>query len=193
MSSILISRHGPVALPKPAFPTQEEFKIYLDDYERSGINANASPPKELIQHIRNAVTIFSSPSPRAIESLRLLDSRRAPIIDPVFCEEPQIVPNLGGRWPVLLWFSLTRGLGAFHPAEIGSRNAMRQRAEKATNRLIAASERGPVALIGHGWFNRAIAQALSGNGWRRAETSKGSQTFGRVSSTWGYVVFELCE
>lgn len=191
MSSILISRHGPVALPKPAFPTQEEFKTYLDDYERSGIAANASPPKELIQHICNAVTIFSSPSLRAIESLRLLDSRRAPIVDPVFCEEPQIVPNLGGRWPLLLWFSLTRGLGAFHPAELGSRNAMRRRAEEAANLLIAATDRGPVALIAHGWFNRAIAVALSQNGWRRAATSKGHQTFGRVSSTWGYVVFEL--
>jgi hypothetical protein len=67
---------------------------------------------------------------------------------------------------------------------------MRQRAGKAANLLISAAGRGSVALIGHGWFNRAIAQSLSRSGWRRAEAFGGSSSFGRVSSTWGYVVFE---
>lgn len=190
MTSILLSRHGPVALSPPRFPTKNEFRNYVNVYERSGVCANASPPKDLAERVRNAVTVFTGPSLRAQNSLKLLDPERVPITDAVFSEEAQIIPELAGRWPLIVWFSLTRGVGAFHPREAGSRRAMRQRADKAANLLLAAAERGPVALIGHGWFNRAIAQALSCNRWRRAEACRGSGSFGRVSSTWGYVVFE---
>lgn len=190
MTSILLSRHGPVSLPAPGFPTSHEFRSYVDAYELSEIRANASPPKELIRLVRGAVTVFTSPSLRTTYSLRLLDPERTPITDAVFSEEPQVVPDLAGRWPLLVWFSLTRGFGAFHPREGDSRRAMRRRARKAANLLIVAAEHGSVALIGHGWFNRAIARELSRSGWRRAKACRGTSSFGRVSSTWGYVVFE---
>jgi hypothetical protein len=189
LSSILLARHGPVALPAPRFPTCREFKDYVDAYERSGIRSDARPPEGLIRWVREAGTVFTSPSPRAGESLKLLHPERIPIIDPVFAEEPHIIPNLAGRWPLLVWFSLERGWGRFHPGETRSRGAMRLRADKATNLLIAAAERGPVVLIGHGWFNQAIAFALSQKDWGRAETCGGSGTFGRVVATWGHVVY----
>jgi hypothetical protein len=187
----LLARHGPVALPAPRFPTRGEFKDYVDAYERSGIHSDAQPPEGLIQRVRKAETVFTSPALRAAESMKLLHPERMPITDPVFAEEPHIIPNLAGRWPLLVWFSLERGWGTFHPGETQSRDAMRLRADKATNFLIAATERGPVVLIGHGWFNRAIAFALSQKGWRRAETNGGSGTFGRVAATWGHVVLKL--
>ncbi|MBG0810357.1 hypothetical protein IY145_13340 [Methylosinus sp. H3A] len=191
MFPILISRHGQVALSKPMFPTREEFEAYVEAYEHSGLYVNARPPAELIQHIRNATSVFTSSSLRARESLRLLDSERTPIVDAVFCEEPQIIPEISGRWPLLVWFSLTRGIGSFHPNEFNGRLAMRRRATAAAERLIGAARQGPVALIGHGWFNRAISRALLQNGWRRAEIRGGSNLFGQVSSEWGYRVFEF--
>lgn len=190
MTSILLVRHGPVALTAPRLPTRDEFTNYVDAYERKGLRADACPPDGIMRRVRDAGSVFVSPTLRAAESVKLLDPEREPIINPVFSEEPQTVPQLAGRWPLLFWFTLTRGLGTFHPAETQVRHAMRLRADKAANLLIAATERGSVVLIGHGWFNRAIALALSQMGWRRAETCGGSGTFGRVSATWGYVRFE---
>lgn len=191
LSSILLARHGSVALPAPRFPTRGEFSDYVDAYERFGIHSDAQPPEGLIRRVRNAETVFTSPARRAAESLKLLHPERMPVIDPVFAEEPHIIPSLAGRWPLLVWFSLERGLGAFHPRETRSRDAMRLRADMAANLLIAATGRGPVVLIGHGWFNRAIAFALSQMGWRRAETFGGTGTFGSVATTWGHTVFTL--
>ena len=189
MSSILLSRHGPVAIVAPGFPTRDEFQTYVNAYERSGICADTRPPAELTHYVSSAAVVFTSPTMRAKESLKLLHPERALLVDPVFSEERQTIPNVSGRWPLLVWFSLTRGLGAFHPGESAVRLAMRERADKAANLLIDSTAQGPVALIGHGWFNRAIARSLSRNGWRRVEVRGGSASFGRVSSTWGYVVF----
>jgi hypothetical protein len=178
-------------LPAPQFPTRGEFKDYVDAYEQAGIRSDGRPPEGLTRLVRKAGSVFTSPAPRAAESLKLLHPERMPLIEPVFAEEPHIIPNLAGRWPLLVWFSLERGWGTFHPAETQSRQAMRLRADEATNLLIEATERGSVVLIGHGWFNRAIALALFQKGWRRAEASGGSWTFGRISETWGHVRFEF--
>jgi hypothetical protein len=188
---ILISRHGQVALSKPKLPTRAEFEAYLAAYECSELNIAAHPPAELVRHVCEATSVFTSPSPRARGSLQLLDPGRIPILDAVFREEPQIVPNVAGRWPLLVWFSLTRGIGSFHPKEVDSRLTMSRRADVATERLIEAARQGPVALVGHGCFNRAIARALLRNGWYRTETRGGPGALGRVSSEWGYGVFEF--
>ncbi|QGM46095.1 histidine phosphatase family protein [Methylocystis heyeri] len=190
MFPILISRHGQVALAKPKFPTRAEFETYVEAYERSGLNISVRPSAELVRHIRAATSVFTSPSLRALESLRLLDPERTPIVDAVFREEPQIIPEIAGRLPLLAWFSLTRGIGSFHPNEFNTRLAMHQRAKVAAELLTGGARQGPVALIGHGWFNRAIAGALVQSGWRRAKNHGGSGVFGRVSSEWGYSVFE---
>lgn len=61
MTSILLSRHGPVSLSAPALATRHEFERYVETYELSGIRADCSPPQELIWLVREAVTVFSSP------------------------------------------------------------------------------------------------------------------------------------
>lgn len=191
MSSIVLSRHGPVDLPAPRFPSRAEFAVYVDAYADAGIRQECAPPKELMRRVRDAGAVFANGTRRTAESLELLDPERTPIVDPIFAEEPQRAPNLSGRWPLLVWFALARGLESFHPEAADVRAAMRQRACEASTLLIAASERGAVVLVGHGWFNRAIARALSRKGWRRVETQGGSGTLGSVAAPWGHVRFEL--
>jgi broad specificity phosphatase PhoE len=188
---ILISRHGQVALPKPKFPTRAEFEAYVETYERSGLSVTTRPSFELAGHIREATSVFSSPSLRARESAQVLDPQRIPIVDPVFREEPQRIPAFAGRWPLLIWFSLARGLESYHPKEAARRAEMRLRADFAASLLINAAEQGPTALVGHGWFNRAIVRALIRNGSRQVARHGGSGKFGRVSSEWGYAILEF--
>ncbi len=116
----------------------------------------------------------------------MLGLGREAVVDPLFGEEPHSAPHLSGPWPLIVWFALSRGAGAFHPSEAGARREMRERAQRAAGLLTAAARRGPAALIGHGWFNRAIAASLRAQGWRRAEANGGS-------APWSHVVFEPCE
>jgi broad specificity phosphatase PhoE len=189
--SILISRHGRVALSKPKFPTKSEFHAYVAAYESSNLDKNTRPSPELIRHIRNASIVFASPSLRARESLQRLDPARTPIIDASFREEPQEIPDVAGRWPLLVWFMLARGAETYHPKQAERRLAMKRRANAATRILINAAKHGPTALVGHGWFNRAIVRVLVRNGWRCVIRRGGSGKFGRVSSEWGYAIFEF--
>jgi broad specificity phosphatase PhoE len=188
MASILIARHGPVALAKPQFPTRAEFAAYVAAYEQSGLRAGALPGEDLRRRVRQAALVFTSPAPRAQQSLKLIAPERRPIVDAVFGEEPQMIPRIGGRWPLLAWFALARGAGAFHPQAAESRRIMRARAQRAADLLTAASANGDVALIGHGWFNRAIVGALAESDWRRAAAGR-EAALGRVSAEWGYAIY----
>jgi broad specificity phosphatase PhoE len=190
VSSILLVRHGPVALTAPGLLTRAGFLDHAEAYERAGLSPDTLAPEGLVRRVQDAENVFVSPALRALESMKMLDPRRKPFIDPVFSEQPHTVPELAGRWPLLVWFALERATGAFHPGEAPSRLAMRQRAEKAAALLIEATQRGSTVLVGHGWFNRALAKALEQKGWRRSELQGRSWSLGRVSSTWGMAHFE---
>ena len=193
MSTILIARHGPVALPAPRFPSRDEFDAYVRAYETAALT-QAPPPPDLARRIQSASTLFASASPRSLLSASRLAPARIPIVDSLFGEEPQIIPQIGGRWPLICWFSLARGMETFHPREAARRDALRRRAEAAAQILIDAAQQGSAqensaALIGHGWFNRAITRALHQSNWRRLDISAGSGALGRVSAVSGYAVF----
>lgn len=181
--SILIARHGPVALDAPGFLLRDEFLRFVDAYERAGLRDDARPPDNLAQRVNGAAAIHASAAPRVADSLKALRLEREAIVDPLFGEEPLSVPRLAGRLPLFVWFSLSRGAGAFHPNEAGTRAVMRLRAERAAARLAASASSGPVALVGHGWFNRAIVRALAEKGWRPTEAQGGS-------APWSHVVLQ---
>src|SRR5271166_127984 len=54
---------------------------------------------------------------------------------------------------------------------------MNERAQVAADKLISAARDGQTALIGHGWFNRAIAKTLVEQGWQRTSAN------GRIRQT----------
>jgi hypothetical protein len=179
-----------VDLDAPRFLTRNEFIDYVDAYQNASLRQQTRPPDGVVRRVSNACEVFTSPALRARESLKLLQPERKAIVDPVFAEEPLIVPNLAGRWPLLVWFIVTRGIGAVHPGQATVRQAYHLRAETAASSLVAATERGPVALIGHGWFNRAISKALVGRNWRRVASHDGFSAGARASRNWGHMIFE---
>lgn len=188
MRSIFLVRHGPVALKAPGLLSFPEFVDYCDKYELSGIAPGAPPPNQTVALVRNATSIFASPATRARQSIDALGVEGA-IFDSRFREEPNVAPSIAGRWPLIFWFAASRGRGAFHPAAALARDEMRRRARAAAAILSDATADGTAALIGHGWFNRAIARALTADNWRRTRP-EAAASLGGVANPWGYAVFE---
>jgi hypothetical protein len=181
--SIILVRHGPVALRAPGLLSRDVFLRYVAAYEAAGLRPDARPPDVLSEKLNACSEIFASDAPRVAKSIKLLGLRREAIVDPLFGEELHSVPNLSGRWPLIVWFALSRGNGLFHPRQDAARRKLRERAILAAGRLIRAAEQGPAALIGHGWFNHAVGASLKTRGWRRSGGAGGS-------APWGLVVFE---
>jgi hypothetical protein len=181
MPSIVLVRHGPVAVKAPGLLSLVAFEAFIEAYEQSGIEAGAAPPESVGKYVRAAATIFASDAPRVLDTLTRLQASPS-FTDAAFREAPPRAPRLPGRWPEIVWLALARARGAFDPALSEARADLRRRAATCHARLIESAGAGDVALVGHGWFNRYVARELTQSGWRNA----GGPGFGRP---WGYVAF----
>lgn len=155
------------------------FETHIRAYELSGIDADARPPDALVAHVERAATVFASDAPRVTETLERL-GLAADVVDPAFREAPPMAPNLPLLLPEIGWLALARARGEFSPALSEARADLVRRATSCARRLCVESESGDVALIGHGWFNRYVAAALTQTGWRKVE----GPGFGKP---WGFV------
>lgn len=181
MPSIILVRHGPVALKAPGLLSFQAFRSYIDAYEHSGIEPSSRPPEALARLVCGAPSVFASDALRVTETLARLGAK-AHVADSAFREAPPLAPDLPLILPAVLWLALARARGEFDPALAAERDGLRRRAGECCERLLAASAGGDVALVGHGWFNRYAALALAARGWRKT----GGPGFGRP---WGYAIF----
>jgi broad specificity phosphatase PhoE len=168
LPEIVLVRHGPVALKASGLLSFEGFSRYIATYELSGIDPDTQPSEALRARVRSAATIFASDAPRVIDTLARMGVT-ADTLDPAFREAPPIAPKLPLLLPAIGWLALARARGEVSPTLREARAALVRRAESCAMRLAAASEKGDVALIGHGWFNRYVAQALIAQGWQKPE------------------------
>lgn len=157
------------------------FARYIAAYELAGIEPDARPPESLAALARRAGLVFASDAPRVIDTLARLGVT-ADFLDAAFREAPPEAPKLPLYLPAIGWLALARARGEFSPALTDARADLKRRAGSCADQLIAAAGDRNVALIGHGWFNRYVAAALTRQGWRKAE----GPGFGRA---WGFAVF----
>jgi hypothetical protein len=181
LSSIILVRHGPVALKASGLLSFPAFRSYIDAYEHSGIDPSTRPPEGLAPLVCCASIVFASDAPRVTETLTRLGAK-SHVTESAFREAPPLAPELPLILPAVLWLALARARGEFDPALAAERDGLRRRAGECCERLLAASTEGDVALVGHGWFNRNVALALAIRGWRKI----GGTGFGRP---WGHAIF----
>ncbi|WP_156747668.1 hypothetical protein, partial [Methylosinus sp. 3S-1] len=145
-STIIVIRHGRVALASDGLLSREDFLRYVEDYDAASLRSDSRPPEELTERLRLARRLFASELPRARESARILFLDRDIRYEAMFNEEPHhVVPRLPFRMPLLGWFAWSRVSEAMSPS---LRRAVAARGSIAAKRLIVEADHEPTALIG---------------------------------------------
>lgn len=158
------------------------FQAYIDSYESSGLGEGERPPEALISQFAGVATVFASDAQRVAETLGRL-GLRPDFVSSDLREAPPVAPRAPLRLPAIVWLGLARARGEFSPRFAKARDDLRRRAAVCADQLDGASQLGPAALVGHGWFNRYVAAALTAQGWRKAD----GPGFARP---WGYLRLE---
>ena len=167
---IIVVRHGKPNLDRNAGPrlNWREYRDWWAAYERASLVDGQTPPKRLLHVAKDAPYLFASVRPRAIETARAIAGDREIITDEVFVEAPLPPPNWSDRRKYLpkTWNLIARVAWMLGHADGDEHiSETRIRADKAAEKLTAASGDHDVVLAAHGWFNRMLRPALKKRGW----------------------------
>jgi broad specificity phosphatase PhoE len=166
---IILVRHGPSALRVPKRIPSDRLRSTARRYNEAGVRSTPGPSAPLRREAGSTDLIVCSDARRAVESARVLDRTREPLIDPLFREAG--LP-LGTWLPLHLSFDtwvLIAGIAWFWGWSAGTESLAeaRRRARTAARRLIHLSTvHRSVMLVGHGVFNALIAAELQRRGWQ---------------------------
>ncbi|CAM3843274.1 histidine phosphatase family protein [Mesobacillus zeae] len=168
---ISLIRHGRSLCTDRGRVTCREFHNWVKRYDDSGVFPEEVYPASARHALRLANVVLTSDYSRAIESAALLGDHDRVIPDPIFREAELPSPMLHllqlklrpNTWAVILrclWLSgYSKGCESLKKA--------RQRAETAAHLLAGyAEEYQSVTLVGHGFFNRLVAEELMKTGWK---------------------------
>jgi len=169
VSTIILARHGRPACDYRTPIRGRAFAEWRRAEDNAPLDASSRPGPELVELVRGASSIVTSPLRRSLESAQVLAPAVKPITDRLVQEAalPSAFPsNL--RLSPYAWRALARvawfcgwsgGVEGF--------GAARKRAAQAAAMLIERSRTHPtIAVVGHGLINILIARALRRNGWR---------------------------
>lgn len=172
---IMLIRHGTSQCLQQSGQTADEYRRWKENYDRLGVmEPTCNRFTEASMHIQAAEVVFTSSLLRTQHSLAFLNPAIEAVQDAVFDEIHFAPPNVRGlRLSTPIWSLF---IGAFWYYGLlqsyETRTQVRKRAESASNLLVQASEKGNVALVGHGFFNLFIFQELKRRGWKRINRYK---------------------
>jgi len=165
---IIILRHGKPIIPSLARISPLEFTKWVNLYNASGLCSSSKPTLEAIEAANKCKVVVCSELPRSIESAEALNVKEIKLKSSIFNEAG--LPISGLKYPALspkawavifriLWF-----LGYSNNSE--SFKEAKVRAKEAAKKLIELAEaKSSILFIGHGVYNRMIANELSASGW----------------------------
>lgn len=166
---IVLVRHGEPDCATRGRLARDAFVDWLAAYAAAGVSREPSRASPCRAAARDARTIFASDSPRARDSATILAGERLVKTNAIFREAEIAIPPFGLALPPQAWTAAGRLswlLGAASPEGVSSAKA---RAARAADLLCAEAATGGVLLVGHGWMNRMIGQALLSRGMRKME------------------------
>jgi broad specificity phosphatase PhoE len=166
---IVLVRHGQPVLPMRRRISGIEIGEWVSSYNEMGIVERAVPPDEVLRHAASITCVMASNCRRSVESAARLASMSAVRIDPEL-REAALPKSLGlsVRLPAGVWVVLARVAWWLRCGDTEEDiHATRQRADRVATRLCAlADQYGAVLVVGHGMFNRFLAQQLARRGWQ---------------------------
>lgn len=165
---IIILRHGKPIIPSLNKISPLAFRDWVNTYNISGLCATSKPTIEAIKISRRCNAVVCSELPRSIESAEALEVKDITLKSSLFNEAGLPIsslkfPGLSPKaWAVIfriLWFlGYSKNAESFIDAKV--------RASEAATKLIEIAEVNSVVLfVGHGVFNRMVANELKASGW----------------------------
>lgn len=166
---IILLRHGKPDIPSLERLSPARFNDWVERYNRAGLCSSSKPPSKVLALAEQAGAIACSTLPRSIESARAINPDLIRLTDAVFNEaelpRPDLkFPHLSPKvWAVTLRIMWILG----YARNTESLADARQRATVASHQLIElAKSSSPVLYVGHGVFNRLIAESLISQNWQ---------------------------
>ncbi len=165
---IILLRHGKPDIPSLNKLSASAFCEWVRDYNASGLSMSSKPTHGAESCASDCNAIVCSNLPRSIESGNALNTEKVVLSDSIFNEAG--MPSANWRrlklspkvWAVffrILWL-----LGYSLNSE--SFKEAKTRAVEAVKILTElANEHGKVVFVGHGVYNRILANELRKNGW----------------------------
>lgn len=145
------------------------FAVWVEKYNQAGLSPLSTPPRQALNKAAQSQVIISSKLLRSIESAQALSAHEEKFSSEVFNEAELPVANWSGInfspkiWAVL--FRVAWLLGYSNNAE--SFSETKTRAVNAVNLLEdMASEHSSVLLVGHGVYNKMLANEMRARGWK---------------------------
>ncbi|MGD8569795.1 MAG: histidine phosphatase family protein [Gammaproteobacteria bacterium] len=182
---ITLLRHGKPDIPPLDKISAADFGEWVQAYNDSGLCQSSNPTKEAMSHAHTCDAVVCSDLPRSIDSAKVLNTDNVVLSDSIFNEAGLPVAN----WRLLklspkawaLIFRVLWLLGYSRNAE--SYKEAKKRATVAVERLTEiALEHQRVLFVGHGVYNRILANELRRSGW------VGPKSPG--SSHWSFGIYE---
>jgi len=165
---IIILRHGKPIIPSSKKISPFLFSEWLSSYNISGLCLSSKPTEEAIQIAKRCKAVVCSELPRSIESAKALELKNITLKSSLFNEAGLPVSSLKFPWlspkawavifRILWFFGYSRNSESFTTAKA--------RASEAANMLKEMAETYSVVLfVGHGVYNRLVANELTASGW----------------------------
>lgn len=165
---IILIRHGKPIIPSLRKISPFMFNEWVGSYNASGLCSTSLPTEESLKIASKCKVIVCSELPRSIESAKALDENKITLKSSIFNEAglpipswrfPSLSPKAWAVFFRILWFfGYSRNSESFKEAK--------SRAAKAANILKELAEvNTSVLFVGHGVYNRIVANELNATGW----------------------------
>jgi broad specificity phosphatase PhoE len=166
--SIVLVRHGPVALAGSHWATAAQMGEWVARYNAADLR-EASAPDAVVAMAAASAVLVASPLKRSQQSARQLFQHRTFLVDPLFAEAQLPIPEWPSlALPVFAWAAILRVawlLGFSGTSE--PREQAELRATRAADRLLELSRQyGLVMHVGHGVMLSFIGKCLAARGCR---------------------------
>lgn len=165
---ITLIRHGKPKTPSLEKISASEFGEWVSAYNKSGLCPSSHPPKETLKQANICDVIVCSALPRSIYSAKALNAEKILLSDALFNEADLPIAN----WRTLklspkLWAITFRTLWFFGYARHSkSLKETKLRSAEAIKRLTELAQKyDHVLFVGHGVYNRMLANELRRTGW----------------------------
>jgi broad specificity phosphatase PhoE len=169
---IILIRHGKPTIPSLDKLTASAFAQWVDEYNAAGLSPSSTPTESTRVCTQHCSAIVCSALPRSIESAKALNAEKIVMSDALFNEAGLPTANWQRiKLSPLIWAVFFRVLWLFgYAKDTESFKETKARAIKATKRLTAlVHQHEKVVFVGHGVFNRLLANELRKQGWTGAK------------------------